>query len=56
MSWPIHRSGWVKTDLGGSEADLTADRSIAGVRHVIAKLTLADSGSFFNWDGNPHPW
>jgi NAD(P)-dependent dehydrogenase (short-subunit alcohol dehydrogenase family) len=52
----IVHPGWVKTDMGGPEADLTAERSISGVRHVIAKLTLADSGSFFNWDGNPHPW
>lgn len=48
--------GWVKTDLCGPEADLTADRSIAGVRHVIAKLAPADSGSLLNWDGSPHPW
>lgn len=52
----IVHPGWVKTDMGGPNADITPEQSVSGVRHVIARVTLAESGSFFNWDGNPHPW
>ncbi len=48
--------GWVKTDMGGSGADITAAESVAGMRQVIAGLTPADNGHFFNYDGKPLPW
>ncbi len=48
--------GWVKTDMGGPGASLEPAQSAAGVLSVIAGLTSADSGRFFNWDGTPHPW
>ena len=48
--------GWVKTDMGGPEAPLTPAASIAGMRTVIAGLTLEQSGGFFGHDGSPTPW
>ncbi len=48
--------GWVKTDMGGTNADITPDVSITGIRHVIAGLTLKNSGTFFNYDGTTLPW
>ncbi len=48
--------GWVKTDMGGGGADIAAAESVAGMREVIAGLTPADSGHFFNYDGKPLPW
>jgi len=48
--------GWVQTDMGGPNATLTPEQSIAGMRKVIAGLTPADSGGFFNWDGERLPW
>lgn len=48
--------GWVKTDMGGPGARLEPAESAAGVLRVIAGLTAADNGRFFNWDGTPHPW
>lgn len=48
--------GWVRTDMGGPDADLAPEESAAGVWSVIDKLTLADAGSFYSWDGTPHPW
>ncbi|MBL8278769.1 MAG: SDR family oxidoreductase [Pelomonas sp.] len=43
--------GWVKTDMGGSGADIDAPTSIAGMRTVLASVKPADTGSFFNYDG-----
>src|SRR4030095_1019053 len=36
--------GWVKTDRGGPNANITAEKSVSNMRRVIDKLTAADSG------------
>jgi NAD(P)-dependent dehydrogenase (short-subunit alcohol dehydrogenase family) len=48
--------GWVRTDMGGSGADIDAATSIAGMRTVLASVKPADTGSFFNYDGQPLAW
>ena len=48
--------GWVKTDMGGPAAPLTADVSMAGIRKVIAGLSPKDSGKFIHFDGTENPW
>jgi len=48
--------GWVQTDMGGAEADLTVAHSVATMRRTIAGLTLIHSGNFFDHDGTPIPW
>jgi NAD(P)-dependent dehydrogenase (short-subunit alcohol dehydrogenase family) len=48
--------GWVKTDMGGAGADITPEESASGIRKVIAGLTKADSGKFYKWNGEIHPW
>jgi NAD(P)-dependent dehydrogenase (short-subunit alcohol dehydrogenase family) len=48
--------GWVRTDMGGEAAPLTATESVAGMRQVIAGLTQQDSGRFFDHTGVPVPW
>ena len=48
--------GWVQTDMGGAEADLTPERSVADLRASIARLQPADTGGFFDHDGSPIPW
>jgi len=45
--------GWVKTDMGGSEAELTPEQSARGIAETIDKLTADDNGCWFNWDGRP---
>lgn len=47
--------GWVKTDMGGASAPLTPTESVTGLRTLIGRLTAADSGQFFNVDGQLHP-
>ena len=48
--------GWVRTDMGGSEADIDPATSIAGMRTVLASVKPADTGSFFNYDGQRLAW
>ncbi len=48
--------GWVRTDMGGPNAEISAEESASGIRAVIAGLTKADSGKFFKWNGDIHPW
>jgi len=48
--------GWVMTDMGGSEVQITPYESVSGVLCVIDRLVMEDSGKFFNWDGEEAPW
>jgi NAD(P)-dependent dehydrogenase (short-subunit alcohol dehydrogenase family) len=48
--------GWVRTDMGGSNAEVTPEESVAGMRAVIDGLTPADSGRFVNYQGEDRPW
>ena len=48
--------GWVRTDMGGADAPLEAPASVAAMRQVIDRLTAADNGRFFNYDGRVLPW
>ncbi len=52
----VFHPGWVKTDMGGSGAPITAKESVESLRSKIATLRPADSGKFFNYDGRPLPW
>lgn len=48
--------GWVKTEMGGPEAQLDAADSVRGLRAVIGRLDVADSGKFLRYDGTQIPW
>lgn len=48
--------GWVLTDMGGPNAMITTEQSVSGLRKVIEKLSQADSGKFFNYDGAEIAW
>ena len=48
--------GWVRSDMGGKGADLEPSEAAAGVARVLDTVTIADTGSFFKWDGTVHPW
>ena len=52
----ILNPGWVKTDMGGPNAKISATESISGMRKVIEKLTLKSTGRFLNYDGGEIPW
>jgi len=48
--------GFVATDMGGQDADLTPEESITGMRHVIAGLDQSKTGSFIRHNGVVLPW
>lgn len=52
----ILHPGWVKTDMGGTNAQITPEQSVRGMRSRIERFTLKDSGRFLNYDGTELPW
>ena len=48
--------GWVQTDMGGPQAPLQVEESVAGMRRVIAGLPRSASGAFVDYLGAPVPW
>ncbi len=48
--------GWVRTDMGGTHAELSADEAVAGLLQVIDAAGAADSGRFLDWRGEDVPW
>jgi NAD(P)-dependent dehydrogenase (short-subunit alcohol dehydrogenase family) len=52
----VMHPGWVRTDMGGSNAPLDVGESAAGIIGVVDHLTPAEHGRFWTWDGREHPW
>jgi NAD(P)-dependent dehydrogenase (short-subunit alcohol dehydrogenase family) len=48
--------GWVQTRMGGEHAPLTQAQSVHGQQELLERLSLQESGSFFNYDGKLLPW
>lgn len=48
--------GWVKTDMGGKDAQITTQESVSGMRNVIANLKATETGVFYGYDGRIIPW
>jgi NAD(P)-dependent dehydrogenase (short-subunit alcohol dehydrogenase family) len=48
--------GWVRTDMGGPNANLQPAESISALRRLIATLGPEQSGKFFNHTGREYPW
>lgn len=42
--------------MGGELAMVEPEDSVAGMLKIARNLTLADSGSFYCYDGSKHPW
>ena len=48
--------GWTQTDMGGPDAHHTTEESVTKQREVIARLTPADNGKFYDLMGAEVPW
>ncbi|XP_078125566.1 C-signal-like [Sander vitreus] len=48
--------GWVRTDMGGEEADIDAPESVQGMLSVMASLTEKQNGAFLDYKGQSIPW
>lgn len=52
----ILHPGWVKTDMGGKNALINAEESVAGMRQQIDIFNLQKTGRFLNYEGVQLPW
>jgi NAD(P)-dependent dehydrogenase (short-subunit alcohol dehydrogenase family) len=48
--------GWVRTDMGGPEAEVDVHHSVAGMRRVIAASNASHNGKFLNYNGEQLSW
>ena len=48
--------GWVRTDMGGAGADISAEESAAGIRATLAALPASDTAVYRNYDGTTIGW
>ena len=48
--------GWVRTDMGGDDAPVSPQESIAGLRRVIAESGPERSGTLWDYRGERLPW
>ena len=52
----VFHPGWVRTDMGGAQAELPVEQSVSDLRGSLQALRQTDSGGFFNHDGQPLAW
>ncbi len=52
----IYHPGWVRTDMGGSTADIGVEEATAGLLARFDALSLETTGCFETWDGRAHPY
>ena len=48
--------GWVRTDMGGSNAKLDIDTSVSKMLDVINSLDMGKTGTFLNYEGKKLEW
>lgn len=48
--------GWVRTDMGGPNGELSVEESVTALKRNLAKVAFADSGRFIDIDGGDIPW
>ena len=52
----VMHPGWVRTDMGGTGADIDTNQSAGGMKAVVDGLGAGQTGQFFNYDGKALPW
>lgn len=48
--------GWVQTDMGGANAEISVAESAGGLKRILQSAGLAQSGQFLEYDGNLISW
>ncbi|MHB1375523.1 MAG: SDR family NAD(P)-dependent oxidoreductase, partial [Thauera sp.] len=48
--------GWVKTDMGGSEAPLDVETSTRGMTEQVLRAIGQGGHRYLDYQGNPLPW
>jgi len=52
----ILHPGWVKTDMGGPNAEINVNECVNSLRKNIDNVTLENTGRFLEIDGSVIPW
>ena len=52
----LFHPGWVQTDMGGKNANVTPQQSVQGLRQRIAELNASNSGTFRDFKNQLLPW
>jgi NAD(P)-dependent dehydrogenase (short-subunit alcohol dehydrogenase family) len=48
--------GWVKTEMGGPNAEINTTESTSGLKSILQTAGLAQTGQFLEYNGNIIPW
>lgn len=56
ISVVVIHPGWVQTDMGGPSALLSVEQSAKSIRELLGRVSIEDTGKFFNYDGTVIPW
>ena len=48
--------GWVRTDMGGADADLAPGDAVSAMRRVIGAANASHNGKFLNYNGEQLAW
>jgi NAD(P)-dependent dehydrogenase (short-subunit alcohol dehydrogenase family) len=52
----VMHPGWVQTRMGGDNALISPEKSVANMLERIAEVGPDQSGQFIEWDGGQIPW
>jgi len=52
----ILHPGWVRTDMGGPNGEISTAESATLLRNILAKVSLENAGDFYDIDGSIIPW
>jgi NAD(P)-dependent dehydrogenase (short-subunit alcohol dehydrogenase family) len=52
----ILHPGWVRTDMGGPNGEISTAESAINLREILANLSIEDGGDFYDIDGSIIPW
>ncbi len=52
----ILHPGWVRTDMGGPNGEISAKESARMLAKILGNCGIEDSGTFFDIDGSTIPW
>ena len=48
--------GWVQTEMGGANAEISVGHSAAGLKAILQRAGPEQNGQFLNFNGDPIPW
>jgi hypothetical protein len=48
--------GWVRTDMGGMNADIDVETSVTGIANVLEERAGSGGQHFLDYKGNTIPW